>query len=238
MISVSKILFLTQMFFFAWGLAIFPESGDFKTGFCLSRSGPIWLESVFYCIYNTYFQTGKRWPNWALRDPCNSSQPCWPCKFLSTWKHQSGSVCNWPSASHCSCPKWLYLWYCSLENKICHIQLCAVGGLYRDYSDTRVGVRPLKGEVNLQPILVVCSNGGDSYRKQKSNRPTESGDHSQHHSTHLLYPRLFWKLNTPRCAPVSMPHFQIASLFFFLYYSLFPLLVGCWGTLGKGFTCP
>lgn len=90
--------------------------------------------------------------------------------FLSTLKYWSGSTCGWPSTCHSSCPKQFYLWYCSLENKICHIQLCAVGGLYCDYSDTGVGVWPLKAEVNLQPILVVCSNWRDSCRKQKSSR--------------------------------------------------------------------
>lgn len=32
------------------------------------------------------------------------------------------------------------LWYCSLENKVCHVQLCAVGSLYRYHGDTGVGV--------------------------------------------------------------------------------------------------
>lgn len=122
------------------------------------------------------------------------------------------------AAYYCSWPKWVYLWYCSLENKICHIQLCAVGGLYRDYSDTRVGVWPLKGEVNLQPILVVRSNWGDSCRKQKKQqtyRIWRSFSTSQNTFTLPQTQTLLKIKHTPSsCSSVSATlHFPIPPFF-------------------------
>lgn len=48
-----------------------------------------------------------------------------------------------------------HLWYRSLENKICHVHISAVGGLYGDDGDTGVGVGALKSKINVQPVLVV-----------------------------------------------------------------------------------
>lgn len=170
-------------------------------------NGPIWLESSFYCIYDTYVQIGKRWLNWALRETWNSL-----VYLASFYLHESTyqEVCAtgpqllavvalsgftfgtaaWKTKSVISS---------SVLLEAC-IVITVTLGLVFDLSKVKsifspfllyavmegipVGNKKAADLQNLEIILniIVCI---------------------------LLYPRLFWKLNTPPCAPVSMPHFKL-----------------------------
>lgn len=55
-----------------------------------------------------------------------------------------------------------HLWYCSLENKLCHVSLGGVGGVDSDDCYVRVRIGPLKGELYFQAILAISCHGGNS----------------------------------------------------------------------------
>lgn len=59
----------------------------------------------------------------------------------------------------------VYLWYCSLKNKVCHVCLCRVASVDGDDGDVGVRVCPLKREVYFQAVLVVGRHGRNTCRK-------------------------------------------------------------------------
>lgn len=67
--------------------------------------------------------------------------------------------------SKCCIHSKIYLWYCRLEHIVCHLAVCAVVCLSCNHSHIGVCAGALKAEVYFQAVLVISSDGWNTYRE-------------------------------------------------------------------------
>lgn len=70
-----------------------------------------------------------------------------------------------PSDSNIS----VYLWYCSLKNKVSHICLGRVGCMDGNDCNIWVGICSFKRKIYFQAIFVVCCHRRDTYEEEMNN---------------------------------------------------------------------